>query len=119
MFCEQCGAEIPKGTQFCGTCGHKIVYGHSSSFGDVFSASSGRLLKVVGVEEVKRFSLGELLSDVFKRHTLAEREEHFLVGTSKTTPPVSKIKCEWPKPWMFLRCFATSVILYVLFSFAQ
>ena len=118
MFCEQCGAEIPRGTQFCGSCGCKILYGHSPSLGDVLASASDRLLNVVGVEDVKKFSTKELLVDVFKRHTLEDREEHFLVGTTKTTPPISKVECAWPKPWMFFRCFSSSLILYFLFSFS-
>lgn len=56
-----------------------------------------------GLDNLKGFSLYELFSETFKRHTDDEMERYFGVGTPLTTPPVSQVDASWPRPWLFLR----------------
>lgn len=118
MFCENCGNELSSDDSFCSACGMKIEHPQEATVGDLFADATDKILNAAGVESVKAFSFKELLSDALKRHTVEEREDHFLVGTSKTTPSLAKVKGEWPKPWMFIRCFVASVVLYFAFSLA-
>lgn len=116
MFCENCGTEIPCGARACVKCGKEFDQGFSIS--NVISNATDNLLGVVGVNPIKQFSFKSLMSEAMKKHTREELEEHFLVGTLKTTPSLINVKGEWPKPWMFLRCLISSLVLYLIFSVA-
>ena len=117
MYCERCGKELSGGSHFCEFCGYEINYGHSFIAGTVSNATA-KMFDAVGVADVPRFKLKDLLADVFRRHSEEEIESRFLVGTMKTTPSILRVRCEWPKPWMFFRCLIASVFLYLLFSIA-
>lgn len=62
--------------------------------------------------------LSDLVSEVFKKHTMEETEELFIAGTKKTTPKESEITATWPKPWLYSRVLlflaVTSLILYFI-----
>lgn len=68
-----------------------------------------------GIEKLDGFSIKRLFSDVFKHHPAAEVEELFTIGTERTTPNIEDVDCSWPRPWMFFRALAGSVLVYVLF----
>ncbi len=58
---------------------------------------------------------GALFDEVFKRRTPAEIEDHLMAGTLRTTPPVTDVSCDWPRPWMFARLFLLSALLFAVF----
>jgi protease PrsW len=74
-----------------------------------------RVANVAGVEQLEGFSLRDLFSEVFKKHTEDELEEHFTVGTSRTTPDIKDVDVNWPKPWVFFRTFAAALLVYIGF----
>jgi protease PrsW len=71
--------------------------------------------KVAGIEQLEGFSLGDMFSEVFKKHSEDELEEHFTVGTKLTTPLIQEVDTSWPKPWVFFRTFVAAVIGYICF----
>lgn len=61
------------------------------------------VLESTGLKHLDGFSLSDLFSETFKRHTDDEMERYFGVGTPLTTPPISQVNASWPRPWLFLR----------------
>jgi protease PrsW len=76
---------------------------------------TSKVAKVAGVEKLEGFSLKDMFSEVFKKHTEDELEEHFTVGTARTTPEIQNVDSSWPKPWVFFRTFVAAVIVYLGF----
>jgi len=69
-----------------------------------------------GLEKLEGFSLGALFSEIFGKHKPEDIEEMFTVGTPRATPPIEEVDTSWPKPWLFFRALAASIIMYLLFS---
>lgn len=76
---------------------------------------SGKFREFTGVEKLEGFSLAALFAEVFKKHTVAEVERYFTVGTSETTPSIEDVDASWPRPWMFFRALIGSAVVYFLF----
>jgi RsiW-degrading membrane proteinase PrsW (M82 family) len=77
------------------------------------------LMRAAGTDKLEGFSLKEMFSEVFKKRKPEEIEDHFLVGTSRTTPPLYEVDTSWPKPWFFFRILAFVGLLYLGFHFAM
>lgn len=69
-----------------------------------------------GLEKLEGFSLTALFSDIFGKHKAEDIEEFFTVGTPRATPPIEEVDTSWPRPWLFFRALAASIILYLLFN---
>jgi protease PrsW len=74
-----------------------------------------QLSHAAGLEKPSDWNPREMFSDVGKKRGDDEIEEYFTVGTSRTTPPLSAVDARWPKPWVFVRVFVASLILYLGF----
>ena len=72
----------------------------------------GALSSAVGLERLRGFSWREFASEIFKRHSDAEVERYFMVGTETTTPDIFGVELSWPKPWVFVRLLVAAVGLY-------
>jgi RsiW-degrading membrane proteinase PrsW (M82 family) len=57
-----------------------------------------------------------MFSEVFKGRKPGEIEDYFVVGTTKTTPPLEEVQTGWPKPWFFMRVLIFMLAVYFLFS---
>ncbi len=86
--------------------------------GDLFSMLGSRLNDLASVEKLEGFSLREMFSEVFTRRSQEEIDEYFLVGTAKTTPPLSEVQTGWPKPWLFGRVLLFLGFVYLAFFVA-
>jgi RsiW-degrading membrane proteinase PrsW (M82 family) len=84
----------------------------------LFSGIAGKVSQASGLERLEGFSLANLFSQVFKRHTPEEIEEHFVAGTRATTPALSEVKTGWPTPWAFLRLLGLSIVVSLGFYYA-
>ena len=73
-------------------------------------------MRAAGTDKLEGFSLKEMFSEVFKKRAPEEVEDHFLVGTSRTTPALENVDTSWPKPWFFFRILAFVGLLYVGFT---
>jgi RsiW-degrading membrane proteinase PrsW (M82 family) len=69
------------------------------------------------VEKIQGFSIATMFSDVFKKRASEEVEDYLIVGTRTTTPPLSSISADWPRPWLFFKAFTLSAAVYLLFYF--
>lgn len=75
-----------------------------------------RLNQLTSTEKLEGFSLGAMFSEVFKGRKPGEIEDYFVVGTSKTTPPLDEVQTGWPKPWFFMRVLLFMLAVYLIFS---
>ncbi len=71
-----------------------------------------------GLEKLEGFSIGELFSEVFRKHDQQEVEEYFTTGTRFSTPALTDVDTRWPRPWVFFRVLTASLILYLLLHFS-
>lgn len=138
MYCNACGTQCPDGARFCSKCGNPlngaVRADHSApagAAGPVFPSQSApaaasesfmdklnqKIEGLVGDKSTEKFKLGDLFSDVFKKHSEDETDHIFIRGTTVTTPSLDTLSSEWKKPWLysriFLLLFAAFVILYV------
>ncbi len=74
-----------------------------------------RLQNLASTSELENFSIKEMFSEVFRKRTPEEIEDHFLTGTSKATPPLDQVETGWPKPWFFFRALAGIGAIYLGF----
>lgn len=79
---------------------------------------SERLTTLAGVDKLEGFSLKDLFSEVFRKHSREEIEDYFTVGTSRTTPSIADVDTTWPKPWVFFKTFLGALVVYILFLVA-
>jgi RsiW-degrading membrane proteinase PrsW (M82 family) len=80
-------------------------------------AFTDRLADFAGVERLDGFRPRDLLSATFHRYSREELEQRFATGLPGYTPQLGEIESGWPKPWMFVRLFAGTGLLFVGFLF--
>jgi protease PrsW len=85
---------------------------------DFLDRLSEMLNQVAGTEKLEGFSLKEMFSETFQHRTVAEMENYLIVGTSRTTPPITEVQTGWPKPWLFARFLVFFGLIYFGFAFA-
>jgi protease PrsW len=67
-----------------------------------------------GLSKIEGFSLWSMFSEVFKRHSDESIEEYLNAGTTTTTPALTQIQVQWPKPWLFVRLAVLAIVAYLL-----
>ena len=137
--CDQCKSiltshAVADGAKItCPVCGAETVcrpYGASSRLSGVDASddrssadepTSGaihaKMASAIGIEKLKGFSLSDLFSEVFSKHSRTEVENYFTIGTEKSTPDILDVDASWPKPWLFTRMIIASLVLYFLMWF--
>ncbi len=95
------------------------VGGMHASTSNFVDSLKDRLSELASTEKLEGFSLKEMFSEVFKKRTPEEVEEYFIVGTSRTTPPITEVQTGWPKPWFFMRVLLFVGLVYFGFSYAM
>ena len=83
---------------------------------NLLGSLASRLNKLTSTEKLEGFSLSSMFSEVFKARKPGEIEDYFVVGTTKTTPPLEEVQTGWPKPWFFMRVLIFLVAIYLIFS---
>jgi RsiW-degrading membrane proteinase PrsW (M82 family) len=76
------------------------------------------LSQMAGTEKLEGFSLAEMFSEIFQKRSVAEMEEYLIVGTERTTPPITAVQTGWPKPWLFMRFLLFFFVVYAVFVMA-
>jgi len=92
-----------------------IPVAHSERFVALVDRLGNEISAVAGVEQVHGVNAREMFSGVVKRRSEDDMETYFSVGSPATTPSLSAVDTDWPKPWAFFRVFALSVALYLGF----
>lgn len=142
MFCVKCGNEIEDGAAFCPQCGQPVGESPSpnaapptgatpstgmpraqkgsvtDTVGKAIGTAADKLYEVTGGSGHAQLKFKDFFTDVFKHHERGESEEIFICGTKTTTPDISDVSAEWPRPWVWSRVLvvllATLAILYLL-----
>jgi RsiW-degrading membrane proteinase PrsW (M82 family) len=83
---------------------------------NLLGSLASRLNKLTSTEKLEGFSLTSMFSEVFKARKPGEIEDYFVVGTTKTTPPLEEVQTGWPKPWFFMRVLIFMLAIYFIFS---
>ena len=83
---------------------------------NLLGSLASRLNKLTSTEKLEGFSLTQMFSEVFKARKPGEIEDYFVVGTTKTTPPLEEVQTGWPKPWFFMRVLLFMLAIYLIFS---
>ena len=141
LFCLWCGAKVESGDRFCPECGRSLSQGgpgpqqnagwqnagqqNTGQAGGGFTKDEfismsrsgvGKFVDAIndmtGQEGKTDIRLRELVSEVFRRHTVEEREELFISGTKKTTPAPENMTADWPHPWLFARIFLMFLVVF-------
>src|SRR5580698_951935 len=83
---------------------------------NLLGSLGARINKLTSTEKLEGFSLTQMFSEVFKARKPGEIEDYFVVGTTKTTPPLEDVQTGWPKPWFFMRVLLFLLAVYLIFS---
>lgn len=126
-YCPNCGEKnSDKSAQFCGNCGYKFCSDENYDKGQQSSKTIGEQAKntfdgfvnkvnsMAGESGKVDLKLRDLITNVFRKHTIEERENIFICGTMQTTPKEGEISSEWPKPWLYSRVFALFAITFIV-----
>jgi RsiW-degrading membrane proteinase PrsW (M82 family) len=85
---------------------------HSHAGAGVIAGLESRIRNLASTEKLEGFSFKEIFKETFTKRTPDELEDYFMVGGSKTTPPLELIDTNWPRPWMFFRVLAGLAVAY-------
>lgn len=119
-FCSKCGQPLSKEDRFCSHCGAPTQPGaqriDTKNLQDQlkkgFDTVTSKINTLAGEEGDVDIRFRELFSQVFTKHTIQEREELFVCGTTLTTPKESEMISEWPKPWLYTRVFLMFALVF-------
>jgi len=89
-----------------------------ASSGGFIANFMDRVTSLAGLEAIKGFSVGDMLSEIFKKRTESETENYLIVGTDSTTPDLKAVDLGWPKPWLFFKTLALLAVVYLGFALA-
>jgi RsiW-degrading membrane proteinase PrsW (M82 family) len=123
MKCQECNNLISEDSKFCAFCGtvnqnnakrdtFEEQVSSENSKRTVLNDIADKINRVAGIDTPVELKLREVFSNVFVKHTEAEAELLFLVGTSHTTPDIENVVDSWPKPWLFARVFILVALAY-------
>ena len=87
--------------------------GGANDFSSLLGNLGDKISEVAGVEKIEGFSLGAMLSEVWRKRTDEEMESYFAVGTPMTTPRLADVDAGWPKPWLFVKIFGLAALVYL------
>ena len=73
------------------------------------------LARELDLEGLHQFSIKNFLSDTFKSYSWEAIERHLAVGTDLTTPALSLGMASFPRPWLFVRTLAATLLAYFIF----
>ena len=116
VTCPVCGAETECRPLGAAATLRSVADGgkQTDDGGSVAQNVGEKMSSIIGIEQLKGFSLSDLFSEVFSHHTREEVENYFTVGTEKSTPDILDVDTSWPKPWIFTRMVIASLVLYFL-----
>lgn len=135
MFCMNCGTQVPAGAGFCIKCGCPVkAPAHAAAAAPappplpqaapahnhrrLVESLEERINHLASTEKLEGFSLRDMFSEVFKKHSQEQLDDYFIAGTAQTTPKIQDVQTGWPKPWFFMRVLIFVTALYAILAFA-
>ena len=128
MFCTNCGSKVPETTKFCPKCGYKFDSAAATSapavviprpvsvtkaVGNAVGGVADRLNEMAGGTGHVKLKFGDFFTEAFKKHSSEEADELFACGSKSTTPKISEVSAEWPKPWMWSRVLMIMALAFI------
>ena len=116
--CPRCQAQVVIGSYSCQSCGFVPGIGAAAMQPNIARGPGlaanfwSQLDKHASLDKLEGFSLKEMFSEVFRKRTQDEIDEHFQVGSRLTTPDIVQVATGWPKPWFFGRMLMFVGTLY-------
>ncbi|HEY3899592.1 MAG TPA: PrsW family glutamic-type intramembrane protease [Chthoniobacter sp.] len=83
----------------------------------VINGVAAKLTNLAGAETIEGLDGKRFFSEAFKKRSDDDLEQLFITGTAPTTPALSEINTDWPKPWAFFKAFIASVIVLAGFLY--
>jgi protease PrsW len=77
-----------------------------------------RLARALGVQPLRHVPLRAMWTQVFSAHSEADVERCLAAGAPQTTPPLTAVSTDWPRPWVFGRLLVLALAVYGTFSVA-
>ena len=116
--CPNCKEKVLDNSRFCSTCGFNFNDNQNNPEKDglIKNEENGFINKEsmkAGESEQVDLKLTDLVVNVFKKHTLEERENTFICGTTNTAPKECDICSKWPKPWLYSRVFFLFAVTFI------
>lgn len=130
-FCPNCGQKLLTNSRFCTYCGYQIdmvttnrvmlnkakrSHTVSTENKNLLDSATEQLNGWTGQQSKVPINLQTMFSKVFARHTTAEAEDLFIVGTKKTTPNLYEVTAAPVKPWLFSRVFILLALVVSLLA---
>ncbi|EKQ56665.1 MULTISPECIES: PrsW family glutamic-type intramembrane protease [unclassified Clostridium] len=116
--CPNCKEKLSNNSRFCSSCGTNLSNNQNYDFEERSSEGSesffSKLNKAAGGSGRIKLKLKDLIVNVFKKHTLEERENTFICGTAQTSPKEGEICSKWPKPWLYSRVFFLFTVTFLV-----
>lgn len=119
-YCASCGAQLPDEAKFCVSCGTPAgqtgpaTAQKSPQSGSILDAITGSINSLAGGSGAVRPPMRKIFGGMFDRHTHAEAENIFAVGTEATTPTITTQDITWPRPWLYSRVLIAFALAFVL-----
>lgn len=116
--CSSCKKKNLNRLRGCSSCGFKSRDNEDHSSGNEQTKDTSESFlnnpKTITPRGVAiKLKLSDLVVNVFKKHTLEERENTFICGTALTSPKEDEICSKWPKPWLYSRVFILFSITFI------
>lgn len=127
-FCKYCGAKIAISANFCSKCGQNLQKEHKN----INETVDFSLKKEINTEPAKqeekiqnhktpknaqkKFGIGNLFSQVFKKHTSQERNEILRAGLSDDNSKKIQLTPENLQPWLYSRVFLVLFAVFIIFE---
>jgi protease PrsW len=77
-----------------------------------------RVAHLSGVQPLGPVPLRAMCAEVFAAHSEEDVERCLAVGGPETTPPLSTVPTQWPRPWVFSRLLVLALAVYGAFIVA-
>ncbi|AKN31422.1 membrane protein [Clostridium carboxidivorans P7] len=126
-YCPNCGAKnSDTSARFCGNCGFQFYNNrnyyreqqNSKTIGEqaknTFDGFVNKVNTMAGGSGQVELKLRDLVTNVFEKHSVEERENIFICGTARTTPREQEISSEWPRPWLYSRVFMVFAVTFIV-----
>lgn len=125
-FCKYCGAINAASAKFCSKCGKPPVQLEYENIKEPEVLSPKNEIKFESEKikednqssnnDTKKFGIGNLFSQVFKKHTAKERNEILRAGLSDDILKNKQINSENLKPWLYSRVFLILFAVFIIFE---
>lgn len=114
-FCPVCGSTISPGAKFCLNCGWQVgTPAKKNKATQAAESFASKVNQTIGYNDHVDLKFKEFFVAVPRHHSHVEAERLLTCGTPETTPKLSEISSDWPRPWVYSRVFVVLLLTLVL-----